>query len=153
MASAVRAANQRFDTSRSASRRSSLVTAAWAAEPRPLTILHISGLPNRSSSAEAHVASVGPTERHALGCLRSDHSSRRTSQIHREDRRTEGPRGFCYSPRLRRASVGLKRGFGFAGGSANPNLGLACPPVLLSSCEILEPPRVARRRHVSFCKR
>jgi hypothetical protein len=31
------------------------------------------------------------------------------------------------------------------------NLGLACPPVLLSSCEILEPRRVARRRNDSFC--
>src|SRR3954447_13306215 len=48
--------------------------------------------------------------------------------MHREDRRTGGPRGFCCSPRLRRASKLLKGRLAFAGGSANTTAGRKAEP-------------------------
>src|SRR3954465_4191846 len=109
---------------------------------QPLTILHISGLPNRSPSAEAHVASLGPTERHALGCLRSDHSCREPPRFTGRKGGREVREVFV----VRRAFGALQLGWNEASGSQavarTQNLGLACPPVLLSSCKISSRPEL-----------
>src|SRR4051812_2638201 len=78
----------------------------------------------------------------------------KTSEIHREDRRTGGREVFV----VRRACGRASDGFGtklpgrVATAPTQENLGLACPPVLPSSCEISSRAELPGSATIAFCE-
>src|SRR3954469_23552281 len=90
------------------------------------------GLPKCSPFAEANFQSLGLTEWHVSGCLRSDHSCRTPTRFTGRPGGREVREVFGCSPRLRRASERLwnEASTGRAAARIQENLGLACPPVL-----------------------